>query len=100
MDLDIGFDSLLPLDELMLSSGPFPPGIYWNADDVFYVTFGNCSLVALDRLAIHAEQAAASSPLTGLSPWLVMKIGETRREMSADKNELLLALPLVGDRDW
>lgn len=100
LDLDIGFDSLLPLDELMLSSGPFPPGIYWNADDVFYVTFGNCSLVALDRLAIHAEQAAACSPLTGLSPWLVMKIGETRLEMSADKNELLLALPLVGDRDW
>lgn len=99
LDLDIGFDSLLPLEELMLSSGPFPAGVHWDADGVFYVTLGECSLVVLDQLAMHAEQAAARPRPGGMSPWLVMKTGETRMTMYAEKNELLLELPLTGGSD-
>jgi len=95
LDLDVGLDDVLPLSELTSSSGLIPAGIYWHADGVFYLTLGDCAPEALDQLAMHTEQAAAVPRSVGFSPFLVLHAGEARMKMYAERDELLIELPLV-----
>ncbi len=76
-------------------SGLVPSGRYWQADDTFFLTLGECTDAGLAQLADQvADAVIAGAPEGG--PFFSVQYNEASMNLFQQYGELILELPLGG----